>query len=98
MNTDIHKLISKMSEVEIVDSFKAIERHLLGEMQSQQSGSGSADSAIACQKLKRDLQVVFNVLSKEMQQLLLFNPNRATLIQGSPEPNKVPGHPSVHSS
>ena len=33
LNTDIHKLISKMSEVEIVDSFNAIERHLLGEIQ-----------------------------------------------------------------
>lgn len=33
INTDIHKLISKMSEVEIVDSFNAIERHLLGEIQ-----------------------------------------------------------------
>lgn len=33
MKTDIQKLISKMSELEIVDSFNAIERQLLGEMQ-----------------------------------------------------------------
>ncbi|XP_010910316.1 uncharacterized protein [Elaeis guineensis] len=98
LNTDIHKLISKMSEVEIVDSFNAIERHLLGEIQLLQSGGGSADSVVACQKLKGDLQVVFNVLPKDMQQLLLFNPKRAALLQGSPEPNKVPGHPSVHGA
>lgn len=33
MNTEIQKLISKMSELEIVDSFNAIERHLLVEIQ-----------------------------------------------------------------
>jgi len=33
INCDIQKLISKMSEVEIVDSFNAIERHLLAEIQ-----------------------------------------------------------------
>ena len=32
MNTDIQHFISKMSELEIVDSFNAIERHLLGEI------------------------------------------------------------------
>ncbi|XP_008775891.2 protein DENND6B isoform X1 [Phoenix dactylifera] len=98
INIDIHKLLSKMSEVEIVDSFNAIERHLIEEIQSQQSGGGSADSTVACQKLKGYLQAVFNVLPKDMQQLLLFNPKRAALLQGNPEPNKVPGHPSVHSA
>ncbi|XP_071903476.1 uncharacterized protein [Coffea arabica] len=33
MKTDIKKFISQLSEVEIVDSFNAIERHLLGELQ-----------------------------------------------------------------
>ncbi|XP_038984913.1 protein DENND6B isoform X2 [Phoenix dactylifera] len=33
INIDIHKLLSKMSEVEIVDSFNAIERHLIEEIQ-----------------------------------------------------------------
>lgn len=33
MKTDIHLLITKMPELEIVDCFNAIERHLLGEMQ-----------------------------------------------------------------
>lgn len=32
-NFDIEQLISKMSELEIVDSFNAIERHLLREIQ-----------------------------------------------------------------
>lgn len=34
INTNIQRLISKMSELEIVDSFNAIERQLLGEMQA----------------------------------------------------------------
>lgn len=33
MNTDINKLLSTMSEVEVVDSFNAIEKHLLAEIQ-----------------------------------------------------------------
>lgn len=35
LNCNIQKLISKMSELEIVDSFNAIERHLLAEIQVQ---------------------------------------------------------------
>ncbi|CAL9092695.1 uncharacterized protein LOC103987229 [Musa acuminata AAA Group] len=93
MSTDMNKLISKMSEVEIVDSFNAIERHLLAEI--QQLGDASEDSAVVCQKLKGDLRVVFNVLPKDMQQLLLSNPKRSALLQGDPEPGK---HPSVQSS
>lgn len=33
MKTSIHQFLSKMSELEIVDSFNAIERHLLGQLQ-----------------------------------------------------------------
>lgn len=34
VKANIHQLIGKMSELEIVDSFNAIERHLQGEMQA----------------------------------------------------------------
>ncbi|KAK9278537.1 hypothetical protein L1049_028106 [Liquidambar formosana] len=95
MKTDIQQFISKMSELEMVDSFNAIERHLLGEIQLQQSGSGSADSAATCQKLKGDLHAVFNVLPKDMQQLLLLNPQRAARLQGSLEQIQLPGRPLV---
>nr|KJB39344.1 hypothetical protein B456_007G007400 [Gossypium raimondii] len=97
MKTDIHLLITKMPELEIVDCFDAIERHLLGEMQLQQSGRAISDSATMCQKLKGDLQAVFNVLPNDMQQLLLLNPQRAALLQGSssPELTKLPGRPSI---
>ncbi|XP_050237667.1 uncharacterized protein LOC126687232 [Mercurialis annua] len=93
--TDIHLFLSKMSELEVVDSFNAIEKHLNGEIQLQQCGKASADSAGTCRKLKQDLRAVFNVLPKDMQQLLLLNPERADLLQGSPEPIKLPGHPSL---
>ena len=33
LRTDIQNFISEMSELEIVDSFNSIERHLLGELQ-----------------------------------------------------------------
>uniref|UniRef100_A0A2N9HK04 UDENN domain-containing protein n=1 Tax=Fagus sylvatica TaxID=28930 RepID=A0A2N9HK04_FAGSY len=38
MNADIQQFISKMSELEIVDSFNAIERHFLGEIQWESMG------------------------------------------------------------
>ncbi|KAJ8646706.1 hypothetical protein MRB53_008454 [Persea americana] len=106
-----------MSELEIVDSFNAIEQHLLEEIQAEllasreglrkavclnlhgllvkvictvsfiefqsvQSGKGNADSALACQKLKGNLHTVFNELPKDMQQLLISNPQHAALLQG----------------
>lgn len=89
---DIHNLISKMSELEIVDSFNSIERHLLEEMQST---STSSDSLVIRCKLKSDLQAVFKVLPGDLQELLLANPKRAGLLHSSPESPKLPGHPSV---
>ncbi|KAF9595918.1 hypothetical protein IFM89_006199, partial [Coptis chinensis] len=50
---------------------------------------------LCAKKLKGDLQVVFKVLPKDMQQLLLFNPQTAALLQGGLEVTKVPGHPSI---
>lgn len=69
--------------------------HEIRILQLQQSGRASADSASTCQKLKGDLQAVFYVLPKDMQQLLLLNPQRASLLQGSSEPTKLPGRPLV---
>ncbi|KAJ4821931.1 hypothetical protein Tsubulata_041966 [Turnera subulata] len=95
MNTDIQLFLTKMPELEIIDSFNALERHLHGEIQLQQSGKGGADSAATSQKLKKDLQVVFQVLPKDMQELLLMNPDRAALLGGIPEQIKLPGHPTL---
>ncbi|TKY54938.1 DENND6A protein [Spatholobus suberectus] len=95
MKTDIRQLISKMSELEIVDSFNVIERLLLREL--QQPGNGGIDSTATCQKLMGDLQAVFNALTKDMQQLMLSNPQRASLLQGSPELTKLPAHPLVQA-
>ncbi|KAJ6868586.1 protein DENND6A isoform X1 [Populus alba x Populus x berolinensis] len=95
MKADIKLLISKMPELEIVDYFNAIERHLLGEIQMEKLGRAAVDFTETCQKLKKDLQAVFNALPKDMQQLLLMNPERAALLQLSSEPTKLPGRPSL---
>ncbi|XP_044477132.1 protein DENND6A-like isoform X2 [Mangifera indica] len=79
MRTNVQLLISKMSELEIVDSFNAIERCLTEE--TQKSGWAAEDSATICQKLKGDLQAIFDVLPKDMQQLLLMNPQTAAFLQ-----------------
>lgn len=65
------------------------------DLQLQQSGKASGDSTATYQKLKGDLQALFNVLPKDMQQLLLLNPERAALLQGSPEHTKLPGRPLI---
>ncbi|PWA35117.1 Arf3-interacting protein 1, N-terminal domain-containing protein [Artemisia annua] len=79
MNANIREFIDKLSELEIVETFNAIERHLLAEM--QQSENALDHSKATCHKLKGDLQAVFQVLPKDMQHLLLMNPERATLLQ-----------------
>eukprot|EP00249_Psilotum_nudum_P011704 c23334_g1_i2 orf=723-3173(+) len=92
---DVRAFLSRMSEVEVINSFNAVERHLLAEIQLlQRAGLASTDSSV-CQKLQGDLRTIFNVLPKDMQQLLLFNPQRAALLQGSREFTKLPGRPSV---
>ncbi|KAL8132592.1 uncharacterized protein LOC141712142 isoform X2 [Apium graveolens] len=78
IKADIYQYINKMSELEVVDSFNAIERHLIGE---EQSGNADEDSLATCQKLRGDLKAVFNVLPRDMHQLLLMNPERAALLQ-----------------
>lgn len=90
IRTDIKRFIPGMLELEVVDSFNAIEKHLLGELQLLQCGKVSEDSAAVCQKLKGDLQAVFNVLPTDMQQLLLLNPERASLVQDDLELSKIP--------
>lgn len=63
--------------------------------QTQQSGKGGDDSMVTIQKLRGDLQAVFNVLSKDMQQVMLSNPQRASLLHGSSEVTNIPGHPVI---
>uniref|UniRef100_A0A0V0IWC0 UDENN domain-containing protein n=1 Tax=Solanum chacoense TaxID=4108 RepID=A0A0V0IWC0_SOLCH len=88
MRADIQHFISRMSELEIVDTFNAIERHLLGELQLQQSTTLEAGSDATSSKLREDLQAVFHVLPKDMQQLMLMNPERAALVRDDELPSK----------
>jgi len=44
-----------------------------------------------------DLQAVFNALTKDMQQLMISNPQRASLLQGSPELTKLSAHSLVQA-
>lgn len=79
MTADIQDFINKSSELEIVEKFNAIERHLLAEMQQSKNSVDKSEANL--HKLKGDLQAVFNVLPQDMQHLLLMNPERATLLQ-----------------
>ncbi|KAJ3674142.1 hypothetical protein LUZ60_006134 [Juncus effusus] len=78
MNCDIIKLMSKMSELEKVDLFNAIERFFLREIEIQNSETGTKESVPMIEKMKRDLRTVFDALPKDTQELLLSNPKRAS--------------------
>lgn len=95
IKADIRVFISKMSEIEVVDSFNAVERHLLVEIQALQRAGISGTDSPACQKLRGDLRTIFNALPLDMQQLMVFNPQKAALLQGSKEFVKLPGRLSV---
>lgn len=60
----------------------------------KQYGRENEDTQAVCMKLKQDLQAVFNVLPKDMQQLLIMNPERASLLQESHECSDLPEHTS----
>ncbi|GAA0163273.1 hypothetical protein LIER_19180 [Lithospermum erythrorhizon] len=125
INANIGGLILKMSELESVDSFNAIERYLLEEMQASHSndyclekenvldwnegilrakgfgeesvhGSVNVDSEVACKKLKSNLQKVFSILPKDVQQLLLMNQERAALLQTTHQGVELPEDPQSH--
>lgn len=66
-----------MSELEIVDSFNIIEKYLLEE---PQSGNADADIVATSQKME-DLQALFPMMPKDMQELILMNPQKASLLQ-----------------
>ncbi|KAG9131301.1 hypothetical protein Leryth_006129 [Lithospermum erythrorhizon] len=89
MKSDIPQLISEVSELEIVDIFNAIERHLLSEMQ--------VPPTVDSNKLKRDLHVVFSALPTDMQQLLQMNPARAELLQETRDGMDIPGDSQYES-
>ncbi|CAH8334568.1 unnamed protein product [Eruca vesicaria subsp. sativa] len=86
MKTDMRQITSQMNEIEAVDSFDAIEKYINEEVKLRESGGGGgADSEASFEKLKKDLQAVFSVLPRDMQELLLSNPQRASLLQDPSE-------------
>lgn len=70
MVSDVKGVMSRMSELEIVDLFNAIERFVLEETLLGKS----------CEKFKSDLMAVFNAIPEDVQQLLVLNPQRAALL------------------
>uniref|UniRef100_A0A7N0TKL6 UDENN domain-containing protein n=1 Tax=Kalanchoe fedtschenkoi TaxID=63787 RepID=A0A7N0TKL6_KALFE len=83
LKTNIQFVMAKLSELEIVDCFNDIEKHLTAELQLVQSGKCKEDSISLCQKLKHDMRTLFSELPEDVQQLLLLNPEKAAVIKGS---------------
>ncbi|KAJ7518631.1 hypothetical protein O6H91_20G001200 [Diphasiastrum complanatum] len=92
---DMRPFLSKLSEVEIVDLFHAVVRHLLADM--QRAGLVNMEASI-CQKLRNDLRIIYNLLPRDMQQLLLCNPQHAALLQIAREFTRLPGRLPIQMS
>ncbi|XP_002993637.2 protein DENND6B [Selaginella moellendorffii] len=103
---DVRTIVSKMPELELVETFNAILRHLVAELDLQMSQTQSFP-----EKLRADLRVVFDMLPKDTQQLLLLNPQHASLLDpktsnssgisrssSGSSSTKLPGRPSIHIS
>eukprot|EP00850_Spirogloea_muscicola_P017288 SM000147S01107 [mRNA] locus=s147:47283:48238:- [translate_table: standard] len=96
---DIHLFLPAMSEVELTDAFSTVERHLLLEIQAV-SGKGGPATGMApatggepaiMLKLRADLRAIYDALPRDMQQMLLFTPHRAALLQvGATQPHRRP--------
>lgn len=60
-----------------------------------QYGRENEDTEAVCNKLKKDLQTVFNILPKDTQQLLVMNPERAFLLQEIHKYSGLPEHAQI---
>lgn len=87
--------LGSMSEVEIVDAFTAVEKQLLLEVHAHVRSAQRGSVPPAAAKLRADLRILYDALPRDMQQLLLFTPQRAALLQGGREPAKLPGRVSL---
>ncbi|KAJ7550201.1 hypothetical protein O6H91_07G088200 [Diphasiastrum complanatum] len=94
LKVDMRPFLSKMSEVEVIDMFHAVVRHLLAEMQMLPRAGMNMEASI-CQKLRNDLKIIYSLLPRDMQQLLLCNPQHAALLQAQREFTKLPGRPAI---
>ncbi|XP_024391056.1 uncharacterized protein [Physcomitrium patens] len=92
---DVESFLTSMSEVEIVDSFSAVERHFIIELQMLQRAGLANTETQTIKKLRSDLHTIFNLLPNDVQQMLLTNPQRASHLQWDrPENSKAPEKPS----
>lgn len=91
----MRSFLGSMSEVEIVDAFTAVEKQLLMEVHAHTRSAARGTAPPAAAKLRGDLRILYDALPRDMQQLLLFMPQRAALLQGGREPAKLPGRVSL---
>ncbi|CAK9223199.1 unnamed protein product [Sphagnum troendelagicum] len=91
----VASFLASMSEVEVVDSFSAVERHLLAEMQMLQRAGLTSTETPTVKKLRSDMCTIFSMLPSDVQQILLLNPQRSNLLQvsGSGVQNTQVGSP-----
>jgi len=94
---DVQSFLTSMTEVEIVDSFSAVERHLIAELQMLQRAGLSNTETQTVTKLRSDMRTIFNLLPNDVQQMLLTNPQRAGLLKGVQEVSKVPAKSPLKS-
>lgn len=94
---DVETFLTSMTEVEVLDSFSAVERHLIIESQMLQRAGLADTETEVIKKLRSDLRTIFNLLPSDVQQMLLTNPQRAGHLQAT-VPREIPKVPAKSPS
>ncbi|XP_024525633.1 protein DENND6A [Selaginella moellendorffii] len=77
---DVRVFLRKMTEVEVVDSFNAVERHLAEEIEVSRESGIDFNKTNAFEKITGDLKAIFEFLPKDLQELMYLNPQRAKFL------------------
>ena len=90
METDMSAVIPKLDEIQLIDAFATVERQLYAEIDSHSIDDiQSVHFQRNILKLQRDLQLLYQALPSELQQPILMNRGRTSLMLGVSEDGEL---------
>lgn len=90
MKTDMSTVIPQLDEIQLIDAFATVERQLYAEIDSHSIDDiQSVHFRQNIFKLQRDLQLLYQALPAELQQPILMNRGRTSLMLGASEDGEL---------
>ena len=90
METDMSAVIPQLDEIQLIDAFATVERQLYAEIDSHSIDDiQSVHFQRNILKLQRDLQLLYQALPSELQQPILMNRGRTSLMLGVSEDGEL---------